>query len=108
MMLRCGERRIATKVPGGDLITTRRMLQETCGLRYWEDYVFRVELCEAEFVLRCVRNPEPRTSRHGSANADNWNLTRRESEVLDLIRTGAPDKDIARALGVSRSTASKH
>jgi DNA-binding NarL/FixJ family response regulator len=28
--------------------------------------------------------------------------------VLDLLRTGAADKDIARALGVSRSTASKH
>jgi DNA-binding NarL/FixJ family response regulator len=28
--------------------------------------------------------------------------------VLDLLRTGAADKEIARALGVSRSTASKH
>lgn len=37
-----------------------------------------------------------------------WNLTRRESEVLDLLRTGAADKEIASALGVSRSTASKH
>jgi DNA-binding NarL/FixJ family response regulator len=28
--------------------------------------------------------------------------------VLGLLRTGASDKDIARDLGVSRSTASKH
>jgi DNA-binding NarL/FixJ family response regulator len=28
--------------------------------------------------------------------------------VLDLLRTGAADKEIANALGVSRSTASKH
>jgi DNA-binding NarL/FixJ family response regulator len=28
--------------------------------------------------------------------------------VLDLLRNGASDKEIASALGVSRSTASKH
>jgi DNA-binding NarL/FixJ family response regulator len=28
--------------------------------------------------------------------------------VLGLLRTGASDKDVARTLGVSRSTASKH
>lgn len=37
-----------------------------------------------------------------------WNLTRRESKLLDLLRTGASDKEIANALGVSRSTVSKH
>jgi DNA-binding NarL/FixJ family response regulator len=36
------------------------------------------------------------------------NLTPRESEVLAVLRTGASDKEIANALGVSRSTASKH
>jgi DNA-binding NarL/FixJ family response regulator len=40
--------------------------------------------------------------------ASKWNLTRREVEVLDLLRTGASDKEIADSLGVSRSTASKH
>ena len=37
-----------------------------------------------------------------------WSLTRREVEVLGLLRTGVTDKEIARTLGVSRSTASKH
>jgi DNA-binding NarL/FixJ family response regulator len=50
--------------------------------------------------LRKQNDPSPVASR--------WDLTRRENEVLDLLRTGASDKEIARALGVSRSTASKH
>jgi DNA-binding NarL/FixJ family response regulator len=29
-------------------------------------------------------------------------------EVLEVLRTGASDKEIANSLGVSRSTASKH
>jgi DNA-binding NarL/FixJ family response regulator len=37
-----------------------------------------------------------------------WDLTRREVEVLEHLRTGASDKEIANALGISRSTASKH
>jgi two-component system nitrate/nitrite response regulator NarL len=37
-----------------------------------------------------------------------WDLTRREVEVLEILRTGASDKEIAGALGISRSTASKH
>jgi DNA-binding NarL/FixJ family response regulator len=37
-----------------------------------------------------------------------WDLTRREIEVLEALRTGAADKEIASALGISRSTASKH
>jgi DNA-binding CsgD family transcriptional regulator len=37
-----------------------------------------------------------------------WGLTRREIEVLALLRTAASDKEIARNLGISRSTASKH
>lgn len=39
---------------------------------------------------------------------EKWHLTGREIEVLNLLRTGAADKEIATALGVSRSTASKH
>jgi DNA-binding NarL/FixJ family response regulator len=50
--------------------------------------------------LQAARDPKP-------ANAK-WDLTRRENEVLDILRTGASDKEIASALGVSRSTASKH
>jgi DNA-binding NarL/FixJ family response regulator len=46
------------------------------------------------------RDPNPASAK--------WDLTRREVEVLDLLRTGASDKEIASALGVSRSTASKH
>jgi DNA-binding NarL/FixJ family response regulator len=37
-----------------------------------------------------------------------WDLTRREIEVLEILRTGASDKEIASALGVSRFTVSKH
>jgi len=37
-----------------------------------------------------------------------WSLTRREVEALEVLRTGASDKEIASVLGVSRSTASKH
>jgi DNA-binding NarL/FixJ family response regulator len=37
-----------------------------------------------------------------------WGLTPREIEVLEVLRTGASDKEIASALGVSRFTASKH
>jgi two-component system, NarL family, nitrate/nitrite response regulator NarL len=50
----------------------------------------------------------PQTGGNPIAAPAKWDLTRREAEVLDLLRTGASDKDIARALGVSRSTASKH
>jgi DNA-binding NarL/FixJ family response regulator len=46
--------------------------------------------------------------RNSTAVPAKWDLTRRESEVLDLLRTGATDKEIARVLGISRSTASKH
>jgi DNA-binding NarL/FixJ family response regulator len=42
------------------------------------------------------------------ARSAKWNLTRREFEVLELLCTGASDKEIASSLGVSRSTASKH
>jgi DNA-binding NarL/FixJ family response regulator len=37
-----------------------------------------------------------------------WNLTRREAEVLALLRTGGTNKDLARTLGVSCSTVGKH
>jgi two-component system nitrate/nitrite response regulator NarL len=37
-----------------------------------------------------------------------WGLTLRETEILEALRTGAADKEIASALGVSGSTASKH
>ena len=50
----------------------------------------------------------PRTRPALSPVSPKWELTRRENEVLDLLRTGASDKEIARDLGVSRSTASKH
>jgi DNA-binding NarL/FixJ family response regulator len=55
-----------------------------------------------------VRKRSPLTRRALSPADVKWDLTRRESEVLDLLRTGASDKEIAKALGVSRSTASKH
>jgi DNA-binding NarL/FixJ family response regulator len=50
----------------------------------------------------------PQTGGDPTAAPAKWDLTRREVEVLDLLRTGAADKEIASALGVSRSTASKH
>ena len=50
----------------------------------------------------------PQTSGDSMAAPAKWDLTRRENEVLDILRTGASDKEIAKALGVSRSTASKH
>ena len=50
----------------------------------------------------------PQTGGDPSPTDGKWDLTRREVEVLELLRTGASDKEIATALGVSRSTASKH
>jgi DNA-binding NarL/FixJ family response regulator len=50
----------------------------------------------------------PQTGGNPIAVTAKWDLTRREIEVLDVLRTGASDKEIASALGVSRSTASKH
>jgi DNA-binding NarL/FixJ family response regulator len=44
----------------------------------------------------------------GNNGRTKWHLTRREVEVLGLLRTGVTDKEIAHTLGVSRSTASKH
>jgi DNA-binding NarL/FixJ family response regulator len=50
----------------------------------------------------------PQTSGDPRADAAKWELTPREIEVLEILSTGASDKEIASALGVSRSTASKH
>lgn len=36
------------------------------------------------------------------------NLTRRQTEILNLIAEGQSDKEIARALGMSRKTVSAH
>jgi DNA-binding NarL/FixJ family response regulator len=50
----------------------------------------------------------PQTGRNPTEATAEWHLTPREVEVLGLLRTGASDKEIANALGISRSTASKH
>jgi DNA-binding NarL/FixJ family response regulator len=50
----------------------------------------------------------PQTAVDLSSVPVKWELTTRESEVLKILRTGASDKEIASALGISRSTASKH
>ncbi|MFZ1220613.1 MAG: LuxR C-terminal-related transcriptional regulator [Chthoniobacterales bacterium] len=55
-----------------------------------------------------MQKPAPQTRRGAGPKSPKWNLTRREVEVLHLLRTGASDKEIANSLGVSRSTASKH
>jgi RNA-directed DNA polymerase len=59
---------------------------------------------EGEIALAAAKSI-PNTS---GSNASKWDLTRREVEVLELLRTGVSDKEIAHALGVSRATASKH
>jgi DNA-binding CsgD family transcriptional regulator len=50
----------------------------------------------------------PQTGDNSEALAARWGLTRREIEVFEILRTGAADKEIASALGISRYTASKH
>ncbi|HKP02106.1 MAG TPA: LuxR C-terminal-related transcriptional regulator [Chthoniobacterales bacterium] len=50
----------------------------------------------------------PQTRGEPNSILAQWPLTRRERDVLEVLRTGASDKEIASALGVSRSTASKH
>jgi len=50
----------------------------------------------------------PQTGGDPIAVPAKWDLTPRETEVLEVLRTGASDKEIASALGVSRYTASKH
>jgi DNA-binding NarL/FixJ family response regulator len=84
------------------------MLSESCGRRYREDYVF----FSTDFANRKPYRPRVKKSPQTKGNADNpaskWELTPRELDVLELLRTGAADKEIASALGISRSTASKH
>lgn len=92
----------------GNVITTARMLAETCVIRYWEDSVFLLNFASGKPYWANVRKPSPRTAHEPTRPSAKWGLTRREAEVLDLLRTGAADKEIANALGVSRSTASKH
>jgi DNA-binding NarL/FixJ family response regulator len=53
----------------------------------------------AEFVKNQVRSLQP-----GKA----LSLTPRQREVIALIATGAADKEIARALGITTATAQKH
>jgi DNA-binding NarL/FixJ family response regulator len=55
-----------------------------------------------------VPKQSPWKSRDANPASIRWGLTRREIEVLDLLLTAASDKEIARHLGISRSTASKH
>jgi DNA-binding CsgD family transcriptional regulator len=55
-----------------------------------------------------VKKELPKIRRDPRPAPPKWDLTRREGEVLVLLRTGASDKEVARALGISRSTASKH
>ena len=50
----------------------------------------------------------PQTGHDPNSSDGKWHLTRRENEVLSVLRTGAADKEIAAALGISRSTVSKH
>lgn len=50
----------------------------------------------------------PQTGGDPNSTDGKWDLTRREREVLEILRTGASDKEIASALGISRYTASKH
>jgi DNA-binding NarL/FixJ family response regulator len=50
----------------------------------------------------------PQTGGHVAEIESKWNLSRREAEVYKIMCSGASDKEIASALGISRSTASKH
>jgi DNA-binding NarL/FixJ family response regulator len=43
-----------------------------------------------------------------AARGNTYSLTFREFTVLDLMRSGASDKELAATLGISTSTASKH
>jgi len=49
-----------------------------------------------------------RPSTSTSATGDDYALTAREQEVLDLIATGATDKEIAEQLSLSRHTVKSH
>lgn len=75
---------------------------------YRENSVFFANFRQRKSYEIRVRKASTRTSREPNRANRKWDLTRREIEVLGLLRTGASDKDIARDLGVSRSTASKH
>jgi DNA-binding NarL/FixJ family response regulator len=90
------------------MVTTARILPRTRERRYWEDYVFFANFAKRKSYQTSVRKPAPRTHPDPKQSNDEWGLTRRETEVLDILRTGASDKEIASALGISRSTASKH
>jgi DNA-binding NarL/FixJ family response regulator len=50
----------------------------------------------------------PQTAGNPGDLTAKWDLTPREIEVLELLRTEAADKEIASALGISRYAASRH
>jgi DNA-binding NarL/FixJ family response regulator len=86
-------------------------LREGCPRRaprvYTENSVFLANFSKWKSYQTAVKKP-PRPAAIRLQRPAKWSLTRREIEVLELLRTGAADNEIAIALGVSRSTASKH
>jgi DNA-binding NarL/FixJ family response regulator len=84
------------------------MLSERFGRRYRENSVFfRADFARRKPYYTGVKK-SPRAIGDPTDAVSKWDLTRREVEVLELLRTGASDKEIANSLGVSRLTASKH
>ena len=51
---------------------------------------------------------ELRTENRSTAKFEHYGLSRSEFAVLELIADGLADKEVARILGVSRFTVSKH
>lgn len=70
-------------------------------------YFFSADLAKPKAYYTGVKT-SPQTGGNSAAAGAKWDLTKREIEVLELLRTGASDKEIANSLGVSRFTASKH
>jgi DNA-binding NarL/FixJ family response regulator len=97
-----------TRSRGEDRFTAKEVVPETRSASIGRiPYLFLADFGKTKSYQIVVKK-SPQTGREPGPIDVPWLLTRRENEVLILLRTGASDKEIATALGISRYTASKH
>jgi DNA-binding NarL/FixJ family response regulator len=75
---------------------------------YWRIPLFFANFAERTPYYVDVPKQSRGKNRGSNPASAKWGLTPREVEILGILRTGARGKDIARDLGISCSTVSKH